>query len=358
MKIETYRGARFIDREEEIEFFVDWFDDVPQRILFVYGPKSSGKTTVIEYVIENRLLTDKEWWIKGKYWVKYLNLRRKLISSYKTFLHSFIVPDDVYKETLEIDKKISLKVFSIERKKIEEVKRQEKDLFEVLIKEIEKERKTRIPILIIDEIQKLEDLYINDKRKLLKEFLNFCVALTKEMHLSHVVILTSNTVFIERLYNDAKLKKTSMFYKLDHLEKNKIEEWLKKEGLSREEIEVVWNYFGGCIADILKVFSIKRGAKDLKGFLKRESWIAYTEIVDYLSRGGFSKEEKKKFREICREIVRKGSFEIDESSGEIYLPIIEKWAEKEILFYDPMELKVTGNSKIYEKGMELLLEKL
>ena len=52
MKIETYRGVPFIDREEEIEFFVDWFREAPQRILFVYGPKSSGKTTVIEYVIE------------------------------------------------------------------------------------------------------------------------------------------------------------------------------------------------------------------------------------------------------------------------------------------------------------------
>ena len=47
MKIETYRGAPFVDREEEIEFFLEWFDDVPQRLLLVYGPKSSGKTTVI-----------------------------------------------------------------------------------------------------------------------------------------------------------------------------------------------------------------------------------------------------------------------------------------------------------------------
>ena len=56
MKIETYRGALFMDREEEIEFFVDWFDEVPQKILVVDGPKSSGKTTVIEYVVENILL--------------------------------------------------------------------------------------------------------------------------------------------------------------------------------------------------------------------------------------------------------------------------------------------------------------
>jgi len=45
MKIVTHRGAPFVDREEEIEFFVDWFNEVSQRIFWVYGPKSSGKTT-------------------------------------------------------------------------------------------------------------------------------------------------------------------------------------------------------------------------------------------------------------------------------------------------------------------------
>ena len=80
--------------------------------------------------------------------------------------------------------------------------------------------------MIIDEIQKLEDVYINDKRELLKEFLNFCVSLTKEKHLSHVLILSSNTIFIERIYNDAKLKETSRFKKIDHLSKEKVQEWL------------------------------------------------------------------------------------------------------------------------------------
>ena len=80
--------------------------------------------------------------------------------------------------------------------------------------------------MIIDEIQKLEDLYINNKRELLKEFLNFCVSLTKEKYLSHVLILSSNTIFIERIYNDAKLKETSRFKKIDHLSKEKVQEWL------------------------------------------------------------------------------------------------------------------------------------
>ena len=53
MRLEEYRGAPFVDREEEEEFLVEWFKGVPQRILWVYGPKSSGKTTVISYVIDN-----------------------------------------------------------------------------------------------------------------------------------------------------------------------------------------------------------------------------------------------------------------------------------------------------------------
>ncbi len=73
--------------------------------------------------------------------------------------------------------------------------------------EIQDIAKKKTPIIIIDEIQTLEDIYINSNRDLLKEFLNFCVRLTKELHLSHVTILSSNTIFIDRIYNDARLKK-------------------------------------------------------------------------------------------------------------------------------------------------------
>jgi AAA+ ATPase superfamily predicted ATPase len=153
MKIETYRGVPFVDREEEIEFFVDWFSEPPQRILFVYGPKSSGKTTVIEYVIEKRLLTEKEWWIKGKYWVKYLNLRGKLITSYRSFLEALIVPEEVYEETIETNVNLTLGLISLKSRKIEQIKERKRNLFDVLFEEIEKEKRgKKKPILIIDEI--------------------------------------------------------------------------------------------------------------------------------------------------------------------------------------------------------------
>jgi len=54
----TFRDYPFIDREKEIKFLKEFFEDKPSRILFLYGPKSTGKTTLIEYVIENELFED------------------------------------------------------------------------------------------------------------------------------------------------------------------------------------------------------------------------------------------------------------------------------------------------------------
>ena len=357
MRIETYRRARFVDREEEIGFFVDWFTEVPQKILWVYGPKSSGKTTVIEYVVEKCLLAERQWWINSKYWVRYLNLRGKLISSYRSFLDALIVDEDVYEEALESNVRLTIGVIRIDSKKLEQVKAKKRNLFDVLFEEIERERvRNKIPILIIDEIQKLRDVYIkngNGERELLKEFLNFCVRLTKETHLCHVVLLTSNTVFIERIYNDARMKETSRFKKIDHLSKELVLKWLQLENFTKGDIELIWDYYAGNISRLLEIIKIKEKGEALEEFLKYEAWLAYTEIVDYMARGDFGEEEIKQFESIAQEILTNGYFRFTRERRE-YLSVIEAWAEKEILFYEPLELRVTGNSRIYEKGMELL----
>jgi predicted AAA+ superfamily ATPase len=86
-----FRGEPLIDREYEMKFFLEWFDTIPKEILWVFGPKSCGKTTLIEYIVENELFEDFEKLKpKSNYWVKYMNLRRYLISSYETFIEAFI----------------------------------------------------------------------------------------------------------------------------------------------------------------------------------------------------------------------------------------------------------------------------
>ena len=355
MRIEEYRGVPFLYREKEISYLIEWFNEPPQRILFIYGPKSSGKTTIIEYVIERKLL------IKGnkrKFWLKYFNLREALISSYDSFLDTFFVNiDDNGKER---GSKVGINVLGFKAEVYQKVKKKQLNLFKVFIEEIEKVvRRRKRSIIIIDEIQKLRDIYIqngNGERELLKEFLNFCIRLTKEKHLSHVAILTSNTVFIERIYNDARMKKTSEFMRISHLSKDEVYEWLGEvEGIKEKDIDLIWEYLGGCIIDIFKVINkLKNNNINLQELLERERWLAYTEIDEYLA--FFKEDEESFFIEVVKEIVDNGYYSI-EGLKEDKRELLHKWAEKEILFYDPLELKVIGNSRIYEKGMELLLER-
>ena len=359
MRIEEYRGVPFLYREKEISYLIEWFNEPPQRILFIYGPKSSGKTTIIEYVIERKLLGENK--VKGsKYWIKYINLRRKLISSYNSFLEALIIPKKEQDKSAELSASITLGIIMLSSKRVKEIKEKKVNLFDVLLEKIEEEKKSgKIPIMIIDEIQKLRDIYIqngNGERELLKEFLNFCIRLTKEKHLSHVAILTSNTVFIERIYNDARMKKTSEFMRISHLSKDEVYEWLGEvEGIKEKDIDLIWEYLGGCIIDIFKVINkLKNNNINLQELLERERWLAYTEIDEYLA--FFKEDEESFFIEVVKEIVDNGYYSI-EGLKEDKRELLHKWAEKEILFYDPLELKVIGNSRIYEKGMELLLER-
>lgn len=50
--------------------------------------------------------------------------------------------------------------------------------------------------------------------------------MTKESHLAHIIIASSDGYFINTVYNDSRLKKTSRFYKIDYLEKEDVYKWL------------------------------------------------------------------------------------------------------------------------------------
>ena len=134
--------------------------------------------------------------------------------------------------------------------------------------------KNKKNILIIDEIQTLQDIYINGDRLLLNEFLNFCVALTKETHSSHVLILTSNTLFLDKIYNNSKLKETSKFKLIDHLEYEVIKKWLETKEFSKEEIDLIYDYLGGSATRIKKLLEEYKYFSSIKEYLEEEVEIA------------------------------------------------------------------------------------
>jgi len=342
MQIREFRGVEFINREKEINFFLNYFNQKPERVLWVYGPKSTGKTTLIEYIVENNLLKDKN------YNVKYINFRRKMIANYDSFINSFVKPDSKESFFKDIKLTLDLTFIKIDSKLYERIKKKEYDFFEAMEDEFLVKSRKQKNILIIDEIQTLQDIYIDGDRLLLNEFLNFCVALTKETHSSHVVILTSNTIFLNKIYNSSKLKETSKFKLIDHLEYETIKEWLTTKEFIKNYIDLIYDYLGGSATRIKKLLEECKEFNSIKEYLEEEAQIVENEIHFFVEQSKIEDEEYEKFLYVIDKIVKKGYFDNKKYKG--YLEVISKFCDAEILFFDPVEYKTYANSKIYVKA--------
>jgi len=77
-KFEYRKDVAFINRERERKYLRDYIEIRPESILFLHGPKSSGKTTLLYKFFEQ---IEKE----QKLDVKFLNLRKILVGNYKVF---------------------------------------------------------------------------------------------------------------------------------------------------------------------------------------------------------------------------------------------------------------------------------
>ncbi len=206
----------------------------PNSILFVYGTKSSGKSTVMRRVIKELENSNIVFF--------YYNLREHATYSKEEFLEVFFEKDKnkVVRNNLILD----LKVFKIgieenydfSKLSLNDVFKKIKSSINTVIKNGKK------PVLIFDELQKLKNIYFNGNKPLLNELFNLFVSLTKMEHLCHVICLTSDTLFIEEIYRNSSLKNASKYYLIDWLRKNSIRNILKEEGFSEEEINYCLNY--------------------------------------------------------------------------------------------------------------------
>lgn len=249
---------QFINRDKELDFLAQWISRKPQDILFIYGPKSSGKTTLLHKFIEKHL-TNK------LFNIKHFNLREMLIANYSDCIQTFFEID--YSKTTSGDikqkREYNLKLFKLSKEIKQSLENKTLDPFVVMKKELEKiYKKGKQPVIIIDELQALEDIYINGQRDLLKELLNFFVALTKESHLCHVIIASSDGYFMNRIYNDSKLTKTSDFFEINYLYQQDVYYWLthleqesgiKAFTLTDEQIEMICKYLGGSIFELSNI---------------------------------------------------------------------------------------------------------
>ena len=261
-KLDYRLKVTFINRCRELKFLENYVNEEPQSLLFLHGPKSSGKTTLLFKFL-------KEIKKKQELDVKFLNLREKLISNYKDFIRLFF-GIDYSKSKNDVKEKREYSLFNFFKLSVEALKGMENgelDPFEVMKAEFIKfNRKGVKPVVIIDELQALSKVYIdNDKdRELVIALFNFFVAMTKESHLAHIIIASSDGYFLNTVYNDSRLKKTSRFYRVDYLDKEDVMEWLlnlekyskiKAYKLSKEDAEKIWETVGGSMWEIQELLS-------------------------------------------------------------------------------------------------------
>ena len=374
MRIIEYRKVPFVDREKEEKWLLERFSQEPEKILFIYGPKSSGKTTLMEYLVENVLQKDKG------YYVNYVNFRGYAIVNYKDFLDIYFKPirEEQKSWLARVMDKLPLNLglfrgsaslpvkgvsFGLNIELYNQLQRNEVDPFVVLMDILKNIKQKRQPILILDEIQTLQDIYINGelkKKHLLTEFFNFLVRLTKETHLAHVVAMTSETLFLEKIYNHSKLSKTSDFYKIDHFDQDTVREWFEHEGVyDRSVFNLVREYFEGAAIDLVGAIRLlkQKRLQELNQYLEEQARIYRGKISLFIAKTLTSSEERKMFEMVLKKIV-KDNYVIRDNDNDLQTKVLDKAIEYEFLFFDPADEKIIFNSQIVKKGAEMYLERV
>ena len=373
MRIIEYRRVPFVDREKEENWLLERLSQEPEKILFIYGPKSSGKTTLMEYLVENILEKD------DRLYVNYVNFRGYAIVNYKDFLDIYFKPirEEQKSWLSRVMEKLPLNLglfrgsaslpvkgvsFGLNIELYNQLRNNEVDPFVVLMDILRNIKAKRQPVLILDEVQTLQDIYMNGeikKRHLLTEFFNFLVRLTKETHLAHVVVMTSETLLLEKIYNHSKLAKTSDFYLIEHFDQKTVREWFDHEGVYEDGLfNLVWDYFGGAASDLVEAIRLiqENKIKELEEYLLNQSRIYRGKISHFIAEKLDTVAEMDKCEELLKTIVENG-FLVRNQRDKLQTKVLNKAIEHEFLFLDPADEKIVFNSQIVRKGAELFLKK-
>ncbi len=372
--MEWTKEPAFINRKQELDFLEQWISEKPDNILFIFGPKSSGKTTMLSRFIELSLPD-------SRYEIKHFNLRKIFIVNYQHFIQTFFSLDySKARGDVRERRQYNLKVFQLTVDTLKGLEEKSLDPFAVMEKELEKLAAKDIrPIIIIDELQALEGIYLNGQRELLKELFNFFVAMTKESHLCHVVIASSDGYFIERIYNDSKLKKTSRFLEVDYLSKEDVLFWLndlrgqskiKAFTLSGSQIEQTWETLGGScweisafLSDLLRVADNGRiPAADFAELIEKKKITTRSMFVDY---AGLDTRKIGLFRALTQINHIKPYIELRDLAGIVENGLytepdlrkeLSELVRQNFLAYNPVTAEYTIQGRSMEHGLRMFVE--
>nr|QNO46607.1 putative ATP-binding protein [Methanosarcinales archaeon ANME-2c ERB4] len=276
------KRIEFHDREPETKEIRDILDAEPSLITFIYGPINSGKTALINHLVD-RLPDD--------YKVFYINLRGRFISNYDDFVKVLFDVEHVaryerIKEFLKpiaavlpesyngipIPKDTFLKLFK--EKEIEDVFVYIETVLRVFYES------GRVPVLVIDELQVIGDMKIDGH--LIYKLFNFFVRLTKELHLAHVFVVTSDSLFLEQVYSEAMLSGRCEYLRVDDFEYEQTMTFLDGYGWGEQEKEIAWRNVGGKPVSLVKLINAKVSGKNIEDVISSMFTLRTGEIATRL----------------------------------------------------------------------------
>ncbi len=349
------QDVAFINRENELEVLRDFVDKRPSELLFLHGPKSSGKTTLL-YKFFDQIQQEQ------KLDVKFMNLRETFIDGDEDFLKSFFKIERKGEKTGTLASDINVGFFKISSSLEKKILEKRADPFKVMKAEFVTLTKKGIkPVLIIDELQALGNIYLNNgrDRQLIIELFNFFVAMTKESHLAHIIIASSDGYFINQVFTDSRLKKTSKFYRVDYLNKRDVVEWLlnlekyskiKDYTLTEKDADKIWDTVGGSMWEIQDILS------ELFRHPLEEVIASYKEkmrslIVDYVI-----KPDQEQIEQLLRRFISCDDLPKEQITSEDE-KLLRDMVRENILYFDPTRAKYYPQGKSFHHGIRLYFKK-
>ncbi len=351
----------FYNREKEIKELKAVLSGEPNLVWFVYGPINSGKTALLINVFEN---------LPEDYIVFYLNFRWRNVTNVEDLLQ--VLFEVKYGESKKTAKEFIRELIKTGGKALEKFKgipiserlfdllfynvKKVDDVFrylEIVFEEIR--NKGLKAVFVLDEMQTIKEIVNAAGKSVLSGLFNFLVGMTKEKHLCHCLCATSDCLFIEDIYSNARLEGRAEYLLVDDLGREDAFKVYEEFGF--EDKEIVWEYIGGKIGDIVRLFERKkqgyREQEALDRMLKDEAgkieW-----ILDLVEEGEKIGPDIEDIKNTLRKFKNKERWIYRDVKGKALKFLIQE----NILFYNPVEGIVCPQGRLILKAIRELCKEL
>jgi len=289
------RNIEFYNREKEIKEITDILDTSPHLITFIYGPINSGKTELISHVIEELQVSLKAVRCTG-------------IPITESILDLFF------------------------REKPYE------DVFEFLEDYFTGIAANKVPVLIVDEIQKIGDVKVDTY--LIYELFNLFIRLTKELHLCHVFAVSSDSLFIERVYSEAMLEGRCRYLLVNDFDEGTTKEFLEAQGFNDKERAMAWHFCGGKPGYLVELANTRRSSGAIAEKAERMREEEISRLVFLLAR---NKEKKGAILDILASFAPVDGIQYTDSMD---LDVLSFLVRHNLLFLDPVKRTIKPQSRL------------